>query len=419
MDMMSPVDAATVDDRAAPRGRYWSSGVAVLGVAALLAYGGFRFFDQAPIAAAATPAADVTVAKPMVRQVIEWDNYIGRFAASQTVELRPRVSGQIMALHFKDGDMVQKGQVLFTIDQRPFLAAAAEARADVASAASTLSLAQSDLRRATRLKGDDAVSKGEIDQINARVQSGRATLAAAQARLTQRMLDMEFTEVKAPIAGRISDRRVDVGNLVTGGNSGTATPLTTINALDPIYFVFDASEALYLKTQRERQAGQSPATVQIRLQDEPAYKWSGKIDFTDNGLDPRSGTIRGRATLANPGGFLMPGLFGDMRLAAGGAATAVLVPDRAVQTDQDRKTVLVVADDNAVSAKPVTLGAVVDGLRVVRSGLTPNDKVIIEGMQGAMPGGKVAPREGHITPDADSDTGMSPAPIAAQATFAH
>jgi RND family efflux transporter MFP subunit len=423
MDIMTQVDAAQLDDRvagrASGRGGYWGRGLAGLGLAALLAYGGFRYFDQGTPAEAAMPPADVTVATPMIKRVIEWDDYIGRFAPSQTVELRPRVSGQITALHFKDGDMVQKGQVLFTIDQRPFQDAAAEARADVASATSALALAESDLRRATRLKGDDAVSQGEIDQIRSRVQSGQANLAAAQARLAQRMLDMEFTEVRAPIAGRVSDRRVDIGNLVTGGNSGSATVLTTINALDPIYFTFDASEALYLKAQRARQAGEPPATVQIRLQDEPNYRWSGKIDFTDNGLDPRSGTIRGRAILANPNGFLLPGLFGDMRLADTAPATAMLVPDRAVQTDQDRKAVLVVAADNSVSAKSVTLGAIVDGLRVIRSGLTQNDHVIIDGMQGAMPGGKVAPRAGHITPETDGDAAVSSAPIAAQATFAH
>jgi multidrug efflux system membrane fusion protein len=418
MDIMSPVDAAQVDDRVSGLNGNWGRGVVGLGLAALLAYGGFRYFDQATPANAGMPPADVTVAPPLMKRVVEWDDYIGRFAPSQTVELRPRVSGQITALHFKDGDMVRKGQVLFTIDQRPFQAAADEARADAASAASALALAQSDLRRATRLKGDDAVSGGEIDQIRARVQSTQAGLAAAQARLAQRMLDLEFTEVKAPIAGRVSDRRVDIGNLVTGGNSGSATVLTTINALDPIYFTFDASEALYLKAQRARQAGAPAATVQIRLQDEASYRWTGRIDFTDKGLDPRSGTIRGRAVLVNPNGFLMPGLFGDMRLADTAPATAMLVPDRAVQTDQDRKSLLVVADNNSVSAKPVTLGALVDGLRVIRSGLAPNDHVIIDGMQGAMPGGKVAPRAGRITPDTDIDAGMASAPVAAQATFA-
>ena len=416
MDMHAQVDA---DDaaRQAPGAGGWGRGALALAAIAGLAYVGVRHFSQAPAAIAAMPPADVTIAQPLTRRVLEWDDYIGRFAASQTVDVRPRVSGQIMALHFKDGDMVQKGQVLFTIDQRPFMAAAAEARADVASAASTLSLAQSDLRRAGRLKGDDAVSQGELDQIHARVQAGQAALEAAQARLTQRMLDVEFSEVRAPIAGRISDRRVDIGNQVVAGG-GTGTRLTTINALDPIYFIFDASESLYLKTQRARQAGESPATVQIRLQDEPAYQWSGKIDFTDNGLDPRSGTIRGRATLANPNGFLMPGLFGDMRLAAGAPRDALLVPDAAIQTDQDRKSLLVVTADNSVAVKPVTLGALVDGLRVIRSGVTTADHVIIQGMQGAMPGGKVVPHDGKIVPDATVNTGTAQAPISAQATFA-
>jgi RND family efflux transporter MFP subunit len=418
MDMLPQIDTDSSARRAPGQSRGWLRGAVAFAAAGGLAYLGFKYMSHAPQAAFAMPPADVTIAQPLSRRVIEWDDYIGRFAASQTVDVRPRVSGQIMALHFKDGDMVQKGQILFTIDQRPFLAAAAEARADVANAKSTLSLAQSDLRRATRLKGDDAVSRGEIDAIRARLQSGQAALEAAQARLQTRMLDVEFSDVRAPIAGRISDRRVDVGNQVVAGGGGAATRLTTINALDPIYFTFDASEALYLKTGRARQAGEPPATVEIRLQDEPAYRWKGKIDFTDNGLDPRSGTIRGRAILANPGSFLMPGLFGDMRLAAGGPIDALLVPDAAVQTDQDRKSLLVVAGDNSVSARPVTLGAIVDGLRVVRTGITTADHVIIQGMQGAMPGGKVVPHEGQIVPDAAVDTGISPAPIAAQATFA-
>ncbi len=418
MDMQTQVDAENDARRATGGGFGWGRGVLALVVVGGIATLGVRYVSQDPAAKIAMPLSDVTIAQPLSRRVIEWDDYIGRFAASQTVDVRPRVSGQIMELHFKDGDMVQKGQILFTIDQRPFFAAAAEARADVANANSTLALAQADLRRATRLKGDDAVSQGEIDAIRARLQSGQAALEAAQARLQTRMLDVEFSEVRAPIAGRISDRRVDVGNQVIAGGGGSATRLTTINALDPIYFTFDASEALYLKTERARQAGQPAASVEIRLQDEPAYRWKGNIDFTDNGLDPRSGTIRGRATLANPGSFLMPGLFGDMRMAAGAAVDALLVPDAAIQTDQDRKSLLVVDNDNKVSVHPVTLGALVDGLRVIRTGVTTADHVIIQGMQGAMPGGKVLPHDGKIVPDANADTGISPAPISAQATFA-
>jgi RND family efflux transporter MFP subunit len=422
MDMLTRVDTDAPDDRRTTQvgkpeiGKGWRRAAMVLG-AVVLAAVGFKFFPRAQ-APAAMPPADVTVAQPLVRKVVEWDDYVGRFAASQAVDVRPRVSGQLVSRRFKDGDMVQKGQVLFVVDQRPFLAAQGEAKADVASAASALALAQADLGRATRLTGDDAVSQGEIDQLRAKVQSSQAALAAAQARLRERSLDMEFTEVRAPISGRISDRRVDVGNLVAGGEGASATLLTTIDAFDPIYFTFDASEALFLKTQRARQAGGAPTVVQVRLQDEPDYRWTGQIDFTDNGLDPRSGTIRGRAVFANPQGFLTPGLFGDMRLAAATPTDALLVPDSAIQTDQARKTVLVLGPDNSVTPRPVTLGAVVDGLRVVRAGLSPSDRVVIEGAQGAAFGGKIIPHPGRIDPDPASDSRIAATPTAAQATLA-
>ena len=421
MDAFTPIKANTASARTSPRTRRgWTWGVGALVLLVLIA-AAIRFWPHGAGDSMAMPPADVTVAQPLARNVLDWDDYVGRFAASQAVEVRPRVSGQIVSLHFKDGDLVKQGQVLFTIDQRPFQAAQAEAQADVASAASTLNLARLDLGRASRLTGDDAISPAELDQLRAKAQSAEAGLAAAQARLRVRALDMEFTEVRAPISGRISDRRVDAGNLVVGGDAGGSTLLTTINAIDPIYFDFDTSEALFLKTQRDRQKGAPPPVVQIRLQDEPDYRWTGRLEFTDNGLDPRSGTIRGRATLANPAGFLAPGLFGDMRLADGAPIHALLVPDAAIQTDQARKMVLVVGADNSVTAKSVTLGAVVDGLRVVRSGLDPSDRVVIEGMQGAVPGGKVNPHPGSIAPDSalTSDAaGASQAPAPAQATFA-
>ena len=401
----------------AGRLRGWQRGGLVLVPVVVIGLVGAKLLHHDPAPPAMPPAA-VTVATPIARDVTQWDDYVGRFAPSQTVEVRPRVSGQVVALHFHDGDMVRKGQLLFTIDQRPFQAAQAEARANVESAQSTLTLARSDLARATRLTGDDAVSAGEVDQIRSRVQSAVAALAAAQARLRERSLDMEFTEVRAPIGGKISDRRVDVGNLVVGGEGSSATLLTTINALDPIYFGFDASEALFLKAQRDRQQGGGATQIEVRLQDEAAYRWKGKLDFTDNGLDPRSGTIRGRATVANPQGFLTPGMFGNMRLSSGGTVRALLVPDLAIQTDQVRKTVQVVAADGTVSVKPVTVGAVIDGLRIVRSGLAPTDRVVIAGMQGAMPGAKVQATQGVIAPDTTAAQTDAAAPVAAQATFA-
>ncbi|WP_213979328.1 efflux RND transporter periplasmic adaptor subunit [Sphingomonas sp. dw_22] len=369
-------------------------------------------------AAAAPPPPTVTVASPLVREINEWDDYVGRFEPSRSVEVRPRVSGAVTAIHFTDGAIVQKGQLLFTIDQRPFTAALAEARAGLASAQSDLALAQSDLGRAQRLVEVEAVSKSDVERLQARVRAGQASVAAAQARVRSRALDVEFTEVRAPISGRISDRKVDAGNLVAAGEGQGGTLLTTINALDPIYFTFDGSEALFLKAKRAREAGATESPVQIRLQDETDYRWKGKIDFTDNGLDPRSGTIRGRAVLSNPGMFLTPGMFGNMRLSAGGTAQALMVPDSAIATDQARKLVMTVAPDGTLAPKPVTLGPVVDGLRIIRTGLTPQDKVVLAGAMMAPPGSKVQVKPGKIAPVAAAQTPTISAPVTGEATFA-
>lgn len=373
----------------------------------------------APVTAS-PPAPVVTVASPLVREVTEWDDYSGRFEASKSVEVRPRVSGAIVGIHFQDGAVVRQGQLLFTIDPRPFVAALAEARAAAASARSDLSLARVDLGRATRLLAVDAVSRSDVDRLAARVQASEAALAAAEARVQARALDVGFTQVRAPITGRISDRRIDAGNLVQGGGSGAeGTLLTTINALDPVYFTFDASEALFLKARRARERGAAPSDVEIRLQDENDYRWHGHLDFTDNGIDSRSGTIRLRAVVANPTQFLTPGMFGNMRLSTAQARTALLVPDSAVQTDQARKVVLVAAADGSVSPRPITVGPLIDGLRVVRSGLTPTDRVIISGSQMVMPGVKVQIRPGKIAPQAIAAAPDTiPVPLSGEATFA-
>lgn len=351
--------------------------------------------------AATPPPPVVTVATPLQREVTEWDEYIGRFEASRSVELRPRVSGQITAIHFRDGQIVRKGQPLFTIDPRPYRAALAEAQAGVATARSDLALAQTELARAQRLIDDNAVSASEVDALEARVTASKAALAAAQARMRSRNLDVEFTTVRAPISGRISDRRVDPGNLVAAGDGPAATLLTTIKATDPLYFTFNGSEGLFLEARREgRERG---AEVDIRLQDETAYQWHGTLDFTDNGLDADSGTIRARAVVRNPDNFLAPGMFGNMRMASGGTENALLVPDTAIQTDQTRKLLLVVGKDGTVAAKEVELGPVIDGLRVIRGGLAPSDRVVIKGTQMAMPGAKVTAKNGKIAPPSAAD----------------
>jgi RND family efflux transporter MFP subunit len=395
----------------------WQKG-AFVALPVLLVAGGVGFFNRESPAIAAPPPPTVTVAQPLVRQVNEWDDYVGRFEASRSVEVRPRVSGQVVGIHFTDGAIVQKGQLLFTLDSRPFAAALAEARAGLATAQSDLALAQSDLGRAERLVAAEAVSKSDVERLQARVRAARASVAAAEARVRARALDVEFTQVRAPIAGRISDRKVDAGNLVAAGEGAGGSLLTTINALDPIYFTFDGSEALFLKTKRAQAEGNSQSPVEIRLQDETDYRWKGGLDFTDNGLDPRSGTIRGRAVLRNPDMFLTPGMFGNMRLSAGGTAQALLIPDSAVSTDQARKIVMTVGKDGTLQPKPVTVGPVVDGLRIVRSGLTPQDRIVLAGAQMSPPGSKVQIKPGKIEPQIVAAPPVVSAPVTGEATFA-
>jgi RND family efflux transporter MFP subunit len=333
--------------------------------------------------------------------------------------VRPRVSGQIVGIHFTDGEIVRQGQLLFTVDPRPFTASLAEARAGVATAQSEFALAQLNLGRARRLLEANAVSQANVDQLTAQVQTARAALAAAQARVQQRALDVEFTRIRAPIGGRISDRKIDAGNLVSSGVEG-GTLLTTINALDPIYFTFDVPESLYLKDSRQRREGAAGEVAEIRLQDEASYNWRGTLDFTDNGISQNSGTVRARAVVRNPDYFLTPGMFGNMRLADGGTTLALLVPDAAIRTDQARKIVLTVGKDDTVAAKPVETGPLVGNLRVIRSGLTRTDRVVVQGVQFAMPGSKVKPRVTQVRA-AEAATPKAPppsSPSASQATLA-
>ena len=389
---------------------------AALPIAGVLLLAAYSLTGHDAAQADTQPLPTVTVAQPLQENVVLWDDYVGRFEASQAVEIRPRVSGALDSLHFKDGDIVHKGQLLFTIDPRPFTAALAEARARVASASTALTLARSELARANRLIADQAVSVEEVDSLKASVQSAEAALAAARAQFQLRRLDVEFTQVRAPISGRVSDRRADIGNLVSGDSAASATVLTTINALDPIYFAFDGSEALYLKQLRQKAGADR---VEVRLQDESDYKWKGKVDFTDNALNDGSGTIRGRAVIANPDYFLTPGMFGNMRLASGGAQRALLVPDAAVINDQARKVVYVVAGkDGTVAARPVDAGPLINGLRVIRSGLKPQDRVVISGVQYAATSPKVQAMAGKIEAAATAPTLAVSAPAASQATLA-
>lgn len=379
--------------------------------------------QDGPAGPPAGAASAVTVAAPLLKPIVDWDDYIGRFEARQSAEIRPRITGQVARVAFQDGQFVRAGDLLFVIDPRPFDAALAQAKAEALRARATADLAKSNFIRTDTLMKANAVSREEFDTARATSAQAAPSLAAAEAAVQVRALDTSFTRVTAPISGRMSDRRVDVGMFVTSGT----TVMTTVVTLDPIYFVFTGSKAVYLKYQRANQAGTRPSSrvspnpVDIRLADENEYRWKGRMNFVDNVLDTGSGTIRGRAEVRNPQGFLTPGMFGHMRLLGSGSYQGMLIPEDAIVTDQSRKVALVVGADNVVSARPLTLGPNVDGLRVVRAGLTANDRIIIEGVQRARPGMKVAPKAGKIVPPAPGTGPMAPPfiePPAAQATSA-
>jgi len=369
-------------------------------------------------AAGPPPPAPVTVANPLNERIVDWDDFTGRFEATQSVDVRARVGGYVQAVHFRDGDFVRRGQLLFTLDPRPAQAQLAAAQAALAQANAQVALARTNLARSEGLLVSQAVSQAEVDANTGALRSAEANVASARASVRARQLDLEFTRVTAPVSGRVSDRRVDPGNLV-GGGSSAADVLTTIVSSAPIYFVFDGSEATLLKYQRQARAGSS-APVRIRLQDEATFGRVGTLDFTDNAIDASSGTIRLRAVVQNGDGFLKPGMFGQIRVAGAGAYDALLVPDSAVSAGADQRTVSVVAADGTVSPRPVELGPLVDGLRVIRSGITAQDRVIINGgSRVQQPGQKVVANPGRIT--RTQTTGAAPvtyAPPAATATSA-
>ena len=363
------------------------------------------------------PQPQVTVAAPLVRMVQDWDDFSGRFEAVRSVEVRARAGGYVQGVHFRDGDYVRQGQLLFTLDPRPAQAALAAAQAQLSQAQAQLTLAEAELARAETLLASQAVSQSEVDTRRGAVETAQSAVAAANAAIRARRLDLEFTRVTAPIAGRISDRRVDAGNLVAGGSSA-ADVLTTIVSSSPIYFSFEGSEAVLLKYQRQARNGAAP--IEVRLADESGFSRAGTLDFTDNAIDTASGVIRLRAVVPNADGFLKPGMFGQARLAGSGSYQAMLVPDAAIATDAARRIVFVVAPDGSVAPKPVELGPLVEGLRVGRSGLDAKDRVVIGGNQRVQqPGVKVTATNGKIEPVATQANRpvVQPAP-ASSASFA-
>ena len=400
---------------------------------------------------AAFPPPTVTVAKPVQRTVVDYDEYVGRFVAVDSVEIRSRLSGYLSAIHFTDGQMVKKGDLLFTIDRRPFEIALEQMKANLAQARANLSFAQADLQRGQALLTNKTITEQTYDQRTQAKNVAEASVAAQEAMVNSAELDLDqYSELRAPIDGRIGDRRVSVGNLITGGAGGNTTLLASIVSVDPIRFEFTFDEASYLRYERfaknwkpaqaadppsappsnkqadqqtVQQAGQQAdppsdpqatdqrqdgvdtgVPVSLKLIDEKDFDHSGKVDFVDNAISTSSGTIRGRAIFANPNGIFVPGMFGRIRVPGSTPHLALLIPDAAIGSEQARKYVLVVDDSDTVQQKYVTLGQLDGGLRVVRDGLLPTDRVIVNGLMHAQPGIKVKPQE-QSTPAAPAKAG--------------
>jgi len=362
-----------------------------------------------PAVAQAAPAAPppVTVSVPVQKEVTEWDEYTGQFAAVDYVEIRARVPGYLTEIHFTDGQIVNKGDLLFVIDPRPYEIELQQAEAQLATASATLDLANRQLSRAATLREKDFVAQSTYDERTQTMKVAAASVETGKAAVRQAQLDLEFSHVTAPVTGRISRHEVSIGNLVSGGAAAsTPTLLTTIVSLDPIYLNFDMSEAQFLSYERAVAGGRLKSTrdkgvpVFARLTDEPTWTREGVLNFVDNQVDRSAGSIRARGVFPNPNFFLTPGQFGRLRIPGSDPYQAILVPDAAVVTDQSSKLVMTVAEDGTVVPKPVRLGPMIDGLRVIRSGLDAKDKIVIDGLVRARPGSKVTPQPGEIKPAA-------------------
>jgi RND family efflux transporter MFP subunit len=342
------------------------------------------------------PPPKVTVAEVVSRDVTEWDEFTGRIEAVNTVSIRPRVSGLISAVRFDEGAIVRRGDLLYQIDPRPFQAEVDRLRAELLRARATVQRANSELERAKRLTAENAMSREEGDRRASVAHESAAQVGAVEAALRAAELNLEFTRVTSPIAGRVGRAIVTQGNLVSSG-PGEATLLTTVVSLDPIYASFDAEERVFLRYQGIMRKGTRAAAqdssrpIRMALASDEGFPREGRMDFLDNQLDPQTGTIRGRAVFRNPDGELTPGLFVRLQLAGGAHYRGLLIQDRAVGTDLGKKFVYVVGADNAVEYRTVTLGPLSDGLRVVQEGLKPGDRVIVNGLQRVRPGVKVAP----------------------------
>jgi RND family efflux transporter MFP subunit len=361
--------------------------------------------EGAPKQAAPPPPA-VTVANPTKQTVTDYDEYVGRFVSVDMVEMRARVSGYLEKIGFQDGQLVKQGDLLFTIDRRPFETTVAQTKAQLAQARANLAFAESDLARGAQLVRDKTITEQTFDQRTQAKRVAEASVQAQEAAVRQAELDLQFTELKAPVAGRIGDRRVSPGNLVTGGTGGSTTLLATIVSIDPMRFEFTFDEASYLRYERIAGASTNDASrskglkVLLRLIDEADFTHEGTVDFVDNVIDRSSGTIRGRAQIPNPKGLFTPGMFARVRVPGSVPYEALLVPDVAIASEQVRKYVLVVGDDNTAKQKYVTLGQLAGNLRIIKDGLSADDKVIVNGLARIRPNTKVTPQQQGAQPAA-------------------
>ena len=354
-------------------------------------------FNTAKSAATAPPPPKVVAVNPTVKPITEWDEYTGRFAAVESVEVRARVSGYLTGIHFTDGQIVKAGDPLFTIDPRPFQTAVASAEADVKVAEASLDFARQELVRAKTLRPTDSVPERIVEERSSSVRQGEARLLAAKASLDRAKLDLEFTDVRAPVDGRIDNHRVSIGNLISGGGGGDtdATLLTNIVSLDPIHVVFDVDQAAYLRYVRGALDGtranprDAANPVRIGLPDSKDFPYTGKMDFVSNQMDQASATVRARAVIDNKDLIFTPGLFARVELIGRAAYEAVMIPDEAIATDQASRVVYVVKDGKA-EVRTVTPGPIIDGMRVIRAGLSRDDLVVTSGLQRIRPGQEVA-----------------------------
>jgi RND family efflux transporter MFP subunit len=360
---------------------------------------------------AAPPPPKVTVAKPIQRTIIDQDEYVGRFVPIDVVEVRARVSGYLDQIHFTDGQMVKQGDLLFTIDKRPYQNTLDQARANLQTAKSNLAFTQSDLARGQQLVRERTISEQIYEQRAQAFRNAQASVAASEAMVRQAELDLEYTELRAPITGRIGDRRVTQGNLVMGG-TGSTTLLATIVSLDPIRFEFTFDEGALLRYQRlasgkSEVAGLGGTAVRLKLLDETDFSHPGRMDFVDNVIDRASGTIRGRAQLSNADGLFTPGMFARVQVPASAPYQALMLPDAAIGTEQARKFVYVIGEDNIARLRYVTLGQVVDDLRVIKDGLADGERVVINGLMRVRQGQKVTPEEQPASPQASVPAGKT------------